>query len=207
MTKPTFDELAEYKSRASEWAQERLADQNTVIIDVESTGLLHQDPDTEIVQISIMNIQGRPLFSMLLKPSKPMRDEVIEIHKISNEQIQDQPIFPQIAKMIAFVLENKHVVCYNADFDVKLLWHLFKKYDQKLPKIAGSSCCMDRYSEWCGEWSAKKDGFKWQKLPALGYGMAHDALTDCSSTLRLMQKMAGIYDDSKVSAEDIDLNF
>jgi DNA polymerase III epsilon subunit-like protein len=205
--KPPAAELKKIKEAASEWAKERLADPNTVIIDIESTGLLSQDPDTEIVQISIINVQGRPLFSMLLKPNKPMREEVIEIHKISNEQIQNQPIFPQVSKMIAFVLQNKHVVCYNADFDVKLLWHMFKKYEQQLPNITGSSCCMDRYSEWSGEWSTKKDGFKWQKLPALAYGMSHDALTDCQSTLRVMQKVAGEFNEDKLSASDIDLNF
>jgi DNA polymerase III epsilon subunit-like protein len=102
--KPTANQLTEYKNGAKAWALERLADQNTVIIDIESTGLLNRDPDTEVAQISIMNIQGRPLFSMLLKPSQPMNDEVIAIHKISNEQIQDQPVFPQVAKMISFVI-------------------------------------------------------------------------------------------------------
>lgn len=205
--KPSYQELQTIKEEAKRWATERLADQDTVIIDVESTGLLSKDPDTEIVQISIINIQGRPLFSMLLKPSKPMGQEVIDIHKISNEQIQNQPIFPQIAKIIAFVLNNKHVVCYNADFDVKLLWHMFKKYEQELPKISGSSCCMDRFSEWTGEWSEKKQGFKWQKLPSLAYGASHDAFTDCQSTLKVMQKMAGLFNDGQITADDISLDF
>lgn len=205
--KPSYQELQTIKKAASEWAKERLTDQNTVIIDVESTGLLSRDPETEIVQISIINIQGRPLFSMLLKPNQPMQQEVIDIHKITNEEIQHQPIFPQIAKIIAFILNNKHVVCYNADFDVKLLWHMFKKYEQELPKIAGTSCCMDRFSEWTGEWSDKKQGFKWQKLPALAYGMSHDALTDCQSTLKVMQKMAGDFKDEELTADDISLDF
>lgn len=207
MTKPTDEQLKEFKERATQWAQERLSDRATVIIDIESTGLLQRDPDTEIAQISIINIQGRPLFSMLLKPNKPMGEEVINIHKIDNDQVIDQPCFPQIAKIIAFVLQDKHIVCYNSDFDVKLLWHLFKKYGQALPKIGGSSCCMDRYSEWCGEWSAKKDGFKWQRLPALAYGSSHDALTDCQSTLLLMKKMAGLYNPAEIDKEAIQLDF
>lgn len=202
-----MSEQQKIKEAASQWAKERLADDSTVIIDIESTGLLHQDPDTEIAQISIINVKGRPLFSMLLKPNKPMGEVVMDIHKITNDDVFHQPVFPQIAKIITFILSGKHVVCYNADFDVKLLWHMFKKYEQELPKIAGSSCCMDRYSEWCGEWSVKKKGWKWQKLPALGYGMSHDALTDCQSTLKVMEKMAGAFDPSKVSASDISLDF
>ncbi len=205
--KPTDDQLKEYKIKASEWAHERLNDMATVVLDTETTGLLSKDPDTEIVQLAITDIKGKPLFSMLLKPNKPMSDEVIGIHGIANEQVQSQPMFHQVAKMIAFVLEGKHIVCWNSDFDVKLLWHMFKKYDQKMPKIAGASCAMDKYSEWCGEWSVKKDGFKWQRLPALSGMVAHDAYADCLSTIKAMELMAGKHDPAAVTAEEISLDF
>jgi DNA polymerase-3 subunit epsilon len=205
--KPTDAQLADFKDNAKRWANERLADQDTVIIDIESTGLLHQDPTTEIVQICILNIQGRPLFSMMLKPSQPMKQEVMDIHKISNEQIMNQPIFPQVAKMIAFVLKDKHVVSWNMDFDWKLMIHMFKKYEQDLPKPSGTSCAMDKYSEWAGEWSIKKEGFKWQKLPNFTGDVSHDALADCRNALKAMQKMAGLFDDEKITEEDISLDF
>jgi len=205
--KPTDSQLAEYKEAAKQWAQERLADSNTVIIDLESTGLLREDPETEIAQICILDIHGRPLFSMLLKPSQPMNEKVIGIHKISNEQVINQPTFPQVAKMIAFVLRNKHVVSWNMDFDWKLLIHMFGKYDQEKPKIVGASCAMDRYSEWAGEWSPKKDGFKWQKLPNFLGEEAHDAQVDCRNTLKALQKMTGIFNEDQLTADDIDLDF
>jgi DNA polymerase-3 subunit epsilon len=203
--KPT--NLTEYKENAKQWAQERLADANTVILDLESTGILREDPETEIAQICITNIKGRPLFSMLLKPSQPMSEKVIGIHKIANEDIINQPIFPQVAKMIAFVLKDKHVVAFNADFDWKLLVHMFKKYEIEMPKVAGISCAMDRYSEWCGEWSEKKQGWKWQKLPNFLGLETHDALNDCLNTLKTMEKMAGAFNEEELTADDIDLNF
>lgn len=205
--KPTDSQLKEYKDLAAKWAIDRLSDLSTVICDVETTGLPSKDPDTEICQLALSDVKGRPLLSMLIKPNKPMSDEVIGIHGITNEQVQHQPIFPQIAKVIAFVMENKHVVCWNADFDVALLWSLFKKYDQALPKINGASCAMDKYSEWCGEWNSRKDGFKWQKLPNLSGMPAHDAFSDCISTIKAMELMAGHFDPSQVSAEEIDLDF
>ena len=205
--KPTTDKLTEFKNNARQWAQERLADANTVIIDIESTGLLHQDPETEIAQICILNTQGRQLFSMLLKPSQPMSETVIDIHKITNEQVFQQPIFPQVARMIAFVLKDKHVVSWNMDFDWKLLIHMFKKYEQDLPKVAGTSCAMDKYSEWAGEWSVKKSGFKWQKLPNFIGEESHDAFNDCRNALKAMQKMAGVFKEEELSADDIDLDF
>ena len=205
--KPPTEELAKYKDAASKWALERMDDANTVILDLESTGLLHQDPETEIAQICILDIKGRPLFSMLLKPSQPMNETVIGIHKISNEQVINQPIFPQVAKMIAFVLKDKHVISWNMDFDWKLLMHMFKKYEQETPKIAGASCAMDKYSEWAGEWNTRKDGFKWQKLPNFSGDAAHDAQVDCNNTLIAMRKMAGEFNEAELSADDISLDF
>jgi len=205
--KPTANQLTEYKDAAKQWAQERLEDSSTVIIDIESTGLLHRDPETEIAQLCIIDTKGRQLFSMLLKPNQPMSDEVIAIHKITNEQVLHQPMFSQIAKIVAFVLKDKHVVSWNMDFDWKLLVHMFKKYEQPLPKIAGASCAMDKYSEWAGEWSVKKEGFKWQKLPNFTGDESHDAMADCRNALKAMQKMAGEFREEELSAEDIDLDF
>jgi DNA polymerase III epsilon subunit-like protein len=205
--KPTAEQLIEYKDAASNWAQERLADANTVILDLESTGILREDPETEIAQICIMNLKGRPLFSMLLKPSQPMADKVIDIHKIANDDIAEQPIFPQIAKIISFVLKDKHVVAWNAEFDITLLWHMFKKYELEKPKVAGISCAMDRYSEYAGEWSIKKNGFKWQRLPNFLGLQSHDALNDCQNTLKAMEKMAGAFNEEELDADAIDLDF
>lgn len=203
----TDTQKTEYKDAASNWARERLADSSTIVLDLESTGLLREDPETEIAQICITDLQGRSLFNMLLKPSQPMVDRVIDIHKITNEQVINQPIFPQIAKMIAFVLKDKHVVAFNAEFDWVLLLHMFKKYDVPRPEIAGISCCMDRYSEWCGEWSPKKGNFKWQRLPNFTGDASHDAYNDCRNTIKVMEKMAGRFNEEQLSAEDIDLDF
>ena len=205
--KPSDTELASIKESASEWARERLADALTVIVDTETTGLPSRDPDTEICQLSITDTKGKPLFSMLLKPNKPMSEEVIGIHGITNEQVQNQPMFGQVAKMISFVLEGKHVVCYNSDFDVKLLFSLYKKYEQPLPKIAGASCAMDRYSEWIGDWNTKKNGFKWQKLPNLSGLPAHDAYSDCVSTLKVVEMMAKNANKMDIDADEISLDF
>jgi DNA polymerase-3 subunit epsilon len=205
--KPTDSELANIKEEAAKWARERLSDANTVVVDTETTGLPSRDPDTEVCQLSITDTKGKPLFSMLLKPNKPMSAEVIGIHGISNEQVQNQPMFAQVAKMISFVLENKHVVCYNSGFDVKLLWSLFKKYETPVPKVAGISCAMEEYSRWVGDWNTKKEDFKWHKLPNLSGLPAHDAYSDCISTLKVMELMAGQFKHEDVSAEEIDLDF
>ena len=205
--KPTIEAMAETKSQASQWAAGRLSDPQTVILDTETTGLPSRDPDTEICQIAITDTKGRPLFSMLVKPNKPMSAEVVGIHGITNEQVQHQPVFAQVAKFLSFVLEGKHVIAYNADFDIKLLWSLYKKYDQSMPNVAGVSCAMDRYSEWVGDWNDKKSGYKWQKLPQLSGMPAHDAFADCLSTIKVLEMMAKNASTLDIDAEDISLDF
>lgn len=195
------------KTTAKQWAINRLSDPNTVILDVETTGILSKDPNTEIVQLSVVNTAGRPVLTMMLKPDRPMSEEVQSVHKITNEMVQDKPFFLQVAKVIGAYLEGKHVVAYNADFDIALLMHLYDKYKEPRPKIAGASCCMDQYSAWVGEPSKKKDGPKWQKLPNLSGMASHDALSDCISTLKVMQKMAGLFDEAAENADLIDLDF
>ena len=205
--KPTDETFATMKSDAAEWARERLADSSTVILDLETTGILSRDPDTEICQIAVTDTKGKPLFCMLLKPAAPMKEEVMEIHGIRNEQVVNQPMFAQVAKMIAFVLQDKHVIAYNMDFDWKLFVHMVKKYQCEMPKIGGASCAMDKYSEWKGEWNDKKEGVRWQKLPNLSGLPAHDAFSDCISTLKVMEMMAGEYDPAAVEADSISLDF
>lgn len=205
--KPTELEFKELKRKSSEWAKDRLADTKTVIIDCETTGILRNDPTTEIVQLTVTNTAMRPLFSMLIKPAQPMSDQLVGIHGISNDMVSESPVFPQVAKLISFILDGKHVVAYNADFDIALLVHLYKKYNMAVPKFSGASCCMDRYSEWKGEWNESKGSVRWQKLPNLSGMPAHDALADCISTVRIMDLMAKGLDLAALSSDEISLDF
>jgi hypothetical protein len=66
---------------------------------------------------------------------------------------------------------------------------------------------MDKYSEWCGEWNLKKDGFKWQRLPNFLGEENHDAQVDCRNALKAMQKMAGEFKEEELTADDISLDF
>ena len=68
------------------------------------------------------------------------------------------------------------------------------------------SCAMEMYSKYCGDWSARKGDYKWQPLPKLAYGKAHDSLVDCQSTLLLMKKMSGD-NSSDINPDDVALDF
>lgn len=204
-TTPTEEQKREAKENAERWAKERLTDPNTLILDLETTGILSQDPDTEIVQVSLVNMSGRPVISMLVNPNRPIPLGAQQIHGIDDRMVLGLPKFRTVGPMIAGLIRNKHVVAYNASFDIHTLIHLFGKYEIDIPEF-DTSCAMEAYSAWCGEWWSQKGDWRWQKLPKLAFGNSHDSLVDCLSTLLLMKKMTGDFSDEP-STEDLDLDF
>ena len=201
-TKDTIN-FAECKQQASSWAKERLHDSSTLIVDTETTGILSQDPETEICQLSVINTKGQPVFSLLINPSRPIPMVVQKIHGIDNLDVKDAPSFKEIASLLYSLFQGKNIVAYNAAFDIHLIWHLFEKYKCPKPECT-IHCAMEQYAAWNNVWDERKDNFKWQKLPKLAYGKAHDALTDCMSTLELLKLMAyeRQTDDSELLALD-----
>ena len=201
---PTILET-ERKAEVEAWAKERLADPNTLIVDVETTGLLTKDPKTEIVSISLIDVKGQVVLAALVNPGRPIPLEATKIHGIENRDVKTCPPFSVYGDIIAGLIHGKHVVCFNAGFDVHLLVTLFSRYSMEVPDFE-CSCAMEAYSKWCGEWSKQKGDWKWQKLPKLAYGQAHSSLVDCQSTLLLLKKMAGD-NSADPSPNDVNLDF
>ena len=168
---------------------------NTVFLDLETTGLPSKDPETEAVQICILNLYDKVLFTGLINPQRTIPEEVSAIHGITNAMVETAPTFPEYAPFLLKVLKNKNVICHNADFDIALLFSLFKKYGFPKPEVSATHCSMDNYSAWDGTWNHKKDGFKWQKLPNLLGLEAHNAINDCRNTRQLLIRMSGALEE------------
>ena len=193
------------KEEAITWAKARLADPNTVIVDVETTGILSRDPETKIVSLSMINTKGQIILASLVNPERPIPLVAQKVHKIEDQDVKGAMPWGVIGDIAAYQMIGKHVVCFNAGFDVHLMVHLFGQYNIPVPEFE-VSCAMEYYSQFVGEWSKAKKDYKWQKLPKLAYGQAHDSLVDCQSTLLLLKKMAGDFSD-EVDSNDIDLDF
>lgn len=193
------------KEEVAQWAKERLSDPKTLILDVETTGLLNQDPKTEVVSISLINAQGRPVLSALVNPGRPIPMASQRIHGIDDRMVKDAPPWTVIGDLVAGIVHGKHIVAYNANFDVHMIVTLFQRYEMEIPEFE-VSCAMEEYSKFVGDWSTSKGDYRWQKLPKLAFGQAHDSLVDCQSTLMLMQKMAGD-NSSDPTPDDVTLDF
>ena len=202
---PTDQEQLKKKEEMETWAKERLADPNTLIVDVETTGLPSRDPKTEVVSIAMINNEGRVVLAGLVNAKRPIPLEAQKVHGIDDRMVKDAPPFKVLGNLIAGIMEGKHIVCFNANFDVHLLVTLFQRYDIEIPDFE-VSCAMEAYSAFVGDWAKSKSDYKWQKLPKLAFGKAHDALVDCESTRLLLQKMTGDF-STDPNPNDIDLSF
>lgn len=93
---------------------------NKVVLDLETTGIREND---EIIQLSIINLEGKILFNQYIKPTKVENwDEAYKIHKISKELLEDKNNIEVHRKNIQKILDNvKYIIGYGVAFDYKLL--------------------------------------------------------------------------------------
>ena len=94
-----------------------------VIFDLETTGLdIVKD---RIIQISYIKVfpDGREeRGNYLVNPEKPIPDVVVQLTGISNEDVQGQPTFKEIAQTINKIFAYSDIAGYNSNhFDVPLL--------------------------------------------------------------------------------------
>ena len=153
----------------------------------------------------MVNNVGRPVLTSLVNPERPIPLDSQKVHGIDDREVKDCLPWSVVGDMVSMLMTNKHIVCFNAGFDVHLIIHLLDAYNIPLPEFE-VSCAMEWYSQFVGEWSRSKGDYKWQRLPKLAYGSAHDSLVDCQSTLLLLKKMSGDFSD-ETPTDEIDLDF
>lgn len=93
------------------------------IFDIEATGL--NISKEKIVEIAILKIHPNGVeerFRSLINPEITISEEVIKIHGITNEMVENSPTFKDIAPTLISFLENTDLAGYNSNkFDIPLL--------------------------------------------------------------------------------------
>lgn len=176
-----------------------------VIFDTETTGFESKD---EILQISIVDQDGAPVFTSYIKPAQPILNS--QYHGITDELVKDAPTFPEAYEQIKAALNGKVVLAYNYEYDSRMLSQVCKRHDLEAIKPSSSDCVMELYAQFYGEWNEYHGNYRWQKLnqAVASFGLTfdgkeHDALADCKATLGVLKKMAEWNEEQATKAPEI----
>ncbi|GAB4162460.1 MAG: DNA polymerase III subunit epsilon [Rickettsiaceae bacterium] len=97
-----------------------------IILDTETTGLNPQEGH-RIVEIGALEMINKVLtgrkFHFYINPERDMPEEAYRIHGISNEFLQDKPLFKDIVDEFLEFISDHVLVIHNAPFDIKFLNH------------------------------------------------------------------------------------
>lgn len=106
-----------------------------VAVDLETTG---QFPiEAEICEIGAIKWRDGEVideYSTLLKPSRPMSDEVIAIHNITNEMVKNAPKINEKLQEFDDFIKDTIVMAHHAPFDIGFLTADYEKLKIPLPR-------------------------------------------------------------------------
>ena len=110
-----------------------------VVLDTETTGLSTKEGH-RIIEIGCVELINRRLtgkrFHAYLNPERKIDDGAIAVHGISNEFLDDKPLFKHIsAEFIAFI-QNAELVIHNAPFDVGFIDNEFSLLEDDTKTLA-----------------------------------------------------------------------
>ncbi|MBQ5559487.1 MAG: 3'-5' exonuclease [Lachnospiraceae bacterium] len=165
-----------------------------IVIDTETTGL---DPkQDELLQVSIIDIEGNVLFNSYFKPKVTSWTSAELVNGISPQMVENSPKISEKIKEINKIVYNAEtIIGYNTHFDLSFLYYngLILSENTKFIDV------MTIFAEIYGEWSDYFGDYKWQKLiTATDYynynwdshpENAHNSLADCYATLYVYQQI------------------
>lgn len=100
-----------------------LKEHDCVVFDVETTGL---DPNTcEMIEIGACKVRDGKIietFSVLMKPSQPIPDQITELTGITNEMVANCKTIKDVLQDFYKFTRNSVLVAYNIAFDYKFMY-------------------------------------------------------------------------------------
>lgn len=114
-----------------------------VVLDTETTGMnMTGQPQIghNIIEIGAVEVIDRRLtgrtFHVYIKPPREVDEEAIRVHGITNEFLQDKPVFAEIADDFLAFIKGAELIIHNAPFDVAFMDQEFSYLKDPPPKTA-----------------------------------------------------------------------
>ena len=177
----------------------RWLEQDALFLDTETTGL---HAGAEIVELSVIDRDGQPVLDTLIRPEQPIPAALTRIHGIDNAMVASAPRWPDVHEQLLALIEDRLLVIYNAEFDLRMLnqvstqhrlpWPAVQERVGTQTRLANTTvvhCAMLEYSRFYGShrWQSLSKACEQQGIAVTG---AHRALADCRMTLGVVQAMA-----------------
>lgn len=109
-----------------------------IVLDTETTGLEHKQGH-RIIEIGCVEVINRRLtgnnYHVYLNPDREIDQGAMEVHGITNEELQDKPRFYEIVGAFMDYIHGAELVIHNAPFDVGFLDAELQKIDDETRKI------------------------------------------------------------------------
>ncbi|WGE32091.1 DNA polymerase III subunit epsilon [Actinobacillus genomosp. 2] len=114
-----------------------------VVLDTETTGMSFSGPPQighNIIEIGAVEVINRRLtgrtFHVYIKPPREVDEEAIKVHGITNEFLQDKPVFADVADEFIEFIKGAELIIHNAPFDVAFMDQEFSYLENPPPKTA-----------------------------------------------------------------------
>ncbi len=166
-----------------------------LFFDTETTGLGN---NAEIVEIGIVDAEGKTLLESLVRPLGRIPYEATTIHGISNGMVRDAPSWAEVWPEVSQLFIGRRVGTFNAEFDLRMMRQSHQQHGLPWEDLGGSAfCVMKMYARHYGERLGIQNA-KWQSLRKAGLqcGIAlpnsHRAVDDARLACAVFRHMAGL---------------
>jgi DNA polymerase-3 subunit epsilon len=111
-----------------------------IVLDTETTGL-EVSQGHRIIEIGCVELVNRKLtgnhYHQYINPQREIDQGAIEVHGITNEFLDDKPLFEQVAADFIEFIEGAELIIHNAPFDVGFL-------NAELQRLSRASASVER---------------------------------------------------------------
>ena len=100
-----------------------------IILDIETSGLDYKEGH-RVIEIGCIELNRKEVgahFHRYINPLKTLTEENMNIHGITNEFLEDKPLFEDVADDFLSFIQESFIIAHNANFDVGFLNHELEK--------------------------------------------------------------------------------
>ena len=96
-----------------------------VLLDTETTGLGEND---QLIELAIIDDTNKTLHDSRYRPTVAISSGAANVHGITADVLKDKPTFERDADHVRALLQDKVVVIFNAEYDLKILRNTYRAF-------------------------------------------------------------------------------